>query len=148
MNNETLDSSILKWVNTFDLKSKVNSMEELYDGVVFNEILNDINPAWFKSQSNENEGSENWVVIFNRLKKIYSLVSGFYAEELGQSIIEIESPNFNLIAKNKDIAEILKFAQLILVLAVQSEKNKEYISKITSLNQANQQWIMISIEEV
>ncbi|ORX53352.1 hypothetical protein BCR36DRAFT_24943 [Piromyces finnis] len=148
MNNETLDSSIINWINTFELKNKVNSIEELYDGVIFNEILNDINPAWFKSQPVENESSENWVVIFNRLKKIYGIVSGFYAEELGQSIIEIESPNFNLIAKNKDTTEILKFAQLILVLAVQSEKNKEYISKITSLSQANQQWIMISIEEI
>jgi len=148
MNNETLDSSIINWINTFDLKNPVNTVEELYDGVVFNEILNDINPAWFKLQSNESENSQNWVVVFNRLKKIYSLVSGFYAEELGQSIIKIESPNFNLISKNKDTTEILKFAQLILVLAVQSEKNKEYISKITSLNQANQQWIMISIEEI
>jgi len=149
MNNETLDSSIINWINTFELKNPINSIEELYDGVVFNEILNDINPAWFKKlQPNEGENTQNWVVIFNRLKKIYSLVSGFYAEELGQSIIKVESPNFNSISKNKDTTEILKFAQLILVLAVQSEKNKEYISKITSLNQANQQWIMISIEEI
>jgi len=148
MNNETLESSILNWINTFELKNPVHTIEELYDGVVFNEILNDINPAWFKLQPNEGENSENWVVIFNRLKKIYSLVSGYYAEELSQSIIEIESPNFNSISKNKDSKEIIKFAQLILVLAVQSEKNKEYISKITSLNQANQQWIMISIEEI
>jgi len=149
MNNETLDSSILNWINTFELKNPVNTIEELYDGVVFNEILNDINPVWFKAlQSNEGESGENWVVIFNRLKKIYSLISGYYAEELGQSIVEVEAPNFNLISKNKDTAEIIKFAQLVLVLAVQSEKNKEYISKITSLNQANQQWIMISIEEI
>jgi len=149
MNNETLDSSIINWINTFELKNPVNSIEELYDGVVFNEILNDINPAWFKKlQPNEGENTQNWVVIFNRLKKIYSLVSGYYAEELGQSIIKVESPNFNAISKSKDTTEILKFAQLILVLAVQSEKNKEYISKITSLNQANQQWIMISIEEI
>lgn len=149
MNNETLDSSILNWINTFELKNPVNTIEELYDGVAFNEILNDINPVWFKAlQSNEGESGENWVVIFNRLKKIYSLISGYYAEELGQSIVEIEAPNFNLISKNKDTTEIIKFAQLVLVLAVQSEKNKEYISKITSLNQANQQWIMISIEEI
>jgi len=107
------------------------------------------NPVWFKAiQTNEGESDGNWVVIFNRLKKIYSLLSGYYAEELGQSVVEIESPNFNLISKNKDKREIVKFAQLILVLAVQSEKNREYIQKITSLNQANQQWIMISIEEV
>jgi protein HOOK3 len=149
MNNETLESSILKWVNTFELKNPVKTIEELYDGVVFNEILNDINPVWFKAiQTNEGESDGNWVVIFNRLKKIYSLLSGYYAEELGQSVVEIESPNFNLISKNKDKREIVKFAQLILVLAVQSEKNREYIQKITSLNQANQQWIMISIEEI
>jgi len=149
MNNETLDSSILNWVNTFELKNTVSTIEELYDGVVFNEILNDINPVWFKAlQINEGENEENWVVIFNRLKKIYSLISGYYAEELGQTIVEIEAPNFNLISKNKDTREIIKFAQLVLVLAVQSEKNKEYIQKITSLNQANQQWIMISIEEI
>jgi len=107
------------------------------------------NTVWFKtSQSNEGDNNENWVVVFNRLKKIYSLISEFYTEELGQSIVEIETPNFNSIAKNKDSGEILKLAQLILVLAVQSEKNKEYIQKITSLNQSSQQWLMISIEEV
>ncbi|KAG4107028.1 hypothetical protein H8356DRAFT_1268923 [Neocallimastix lanati (nom. inval.)] len=107
------------------------------------------NTVWFKtSQSNEGDNNENWVVVFNRLKKIYSLISEFYTEELGQSIVEIETPNFNSIAKNKDSGEILKLAQLILVLAVQSEKNKEYIQKITSLNQSSQQWLMISIEEI
>jgi len=149
MNNETLDTSILTWINTFELKNPVKSIEELYDGVVFNEILNDINPIWFKAlQINEGDNEGNWVVIFNRLKKIYSLISGFFAEELGQSIVEIDAPNFNLISKNKDTREIIKFAQLILVLAVQSEKNKDYIQKITSLNQGNQQWLMISIEEI
>jgi len=149
MTNETLDSSIINWVNTFKLKNSVKTIEDLYDGVVFSEILNDINNVWFKaSQSNVGENNENWVVVFNRLKKIYSLIIGFYTEELGQSIVEIETPNFNSIAKNKDSHEIIKFAQLILVLAVQSEKNKEYIQKITSLNQSSQQWLMISIEEI
>jgi protein HOOK3 len=149
MSNETLDSSIINWINTFELKNSVKTIEELYDGVVFSEILNDINTVWFKtSQSNEGDNNENWVVVFNRLKKIYSLISEFYTEELGQSIVEIETPNFNSIAKNKDSGEILKLAQLILVLAVQSEKNKEYIQKITSLNQSSQQWLMISIEEI
>ena len=85
---------------------------------------------------------------FNNLKKLYKVLIGYYEEVLGQNTSAVEVPNLTSIARDADVVELLKLAQLVIALAVQCENNQQYIAKIQSLNQQSQHALMLSIETV
>lgn len=90
----------------------------------------------------------NWVLKFNSLKKLHKLLMGYYEEVLGQNTAGLEIPNLTSIARDADVVEILKLAQLIIALAVQCENNQRYVKKIQSLDQECQHALMLAIETV
>ncbi|KAI8799731.1 HOOK protein-domain-containing protein [Cladochytrium replicatum] len=130
---------------------QVDSIRELADGAIFYEVLCDIDPNWFRILRNLDPG-DNWVLKFNNLKKVYKLIIGYYEEVLGQSTVALAhnaaQPNFTAIARDMDEGELVKLAQLVLGLAVQSARNQMYIEKIQSLDEDAQHAIMLGIEEV
>ncbi|RKO91922.1 hook-related protein family, partial [Blyttiomyces helicus] len=72
----------------------------------------------------------------------------FYEEVLGQSASGMDPPDLTAIARDADTAETLRFAQLVVALAVQCENNQKYIIKIQMLEQESQHALMLGIETV
>ncbi|CAG8512807.1 4035_t:CDS:10 [Diversispora eburnea] len=148
MSQQDKAAAFVDWVNTFDKISRpVNSIHDLIDGVVLIEILCIIDPKWFK-MANDIPRENNWVQIFNKLKRLYPFIKKYYEDVLGLSFNNVESPNLNSIAKDGDINETLKLCSLVLTLAVRSSQNEVYIEKILSLGQKSQKGLMESIENV
>ncbi|RHZ64637.1 hypothetical protein Glove_321g46 [Diversispora epigaea] len=148
MSQQDKAAAFVDWVNTFDKISRpVNTIHDLIDGVVLIEILCIIDPKWFK-MANDVPRENNWVQIFNKLKRLYPFIKKYYEDVLGLSFNNVESPNLNSIAKDGDINETLKLCSLVLTLAVQSSQNEVYIEKILSLGQKSQKGLMESIEKV
>ncbi|RCI02545.1 hypothetical protein CU098_008061 [Rhizopus stolonifer] len=143
-----MEDAFVEWINTFECKSQtVENVVELADGIVFSEVLTDIDPKWFKKIS-ANESSGAWVVRFNNQKKIYKAITRYFEEIVGQDPELLPNVNLTAIAKDADLHELLSMCQLVIAIAVQSDNNKLYIEKIQSLTQKSQHALMVSIEEV
>ena len=84
----------------------------------------------------------------NNLKKLYKLLTRYYEEVLGQPTHNLDAPNLNAIARDSDLAETVKLGQMVVALAVQSERNQVYIEKIQALSQKSQHALMLAIEQV
>jgi protein HOOK3 len=146
MDEQDIAGAFVDWANTF---TSVNTFSDLSDCNVLIDIVFSIDPKWFK-QLSRSEGSEdnNWVIKFNKLKKLHLLLTRYY-EELGLSTIKnIEIPNFNAIAKDNDLVETMKLCSLIVTLAVTYADKAEQITKIQSLSPKSQQGLMLTIEGV
>ena len=57
-------------------------------------------------------------------------------------------PDLQAMAKDHDIAATLGLCRLTLAIAVQCERNKEFIGKIQQLSEGDQHYLMRAIEQV
>ncbi|KAI8594819.1 hypothetical protein EDD21DRAFT_294139, partial [Dissophora ornata] len=60
-------------------------------------------------------------------------VTRYLEEKLSQSLVNIDPPNLNAIAKDGDVVEVLKLCELMIAVAVQCDRNQYYIQKIQTL---------------
>lgn len=94
------------------------------------------------------EYSDNWAVRFNSLKRLFRLMTGYYADVLHQPTTAIDVPNLQAIAQDFDLNESLIMCRLAIALAVQSEKNQSIIERIRKLADPDQHALMHAIEQV
>ncbi|CAG8443306.1 7674_t:CDS:10 [Acaulospora colombiana] len=141
MSKHDIVTAFMDWANTFDnLSCTVNSIHDLSDGNVLISMLCDIDQNWFKLVTHVPENrKENWFVKYDKLKRLYTLLTRYYEEILGLPAKNIESPNLKVIAKDEDFDEIVKLYSLVLTLAIRSSNNVIYIEKIQSLSQKSQE---------
>ncbi|KAF9965329.1 hypothetical protein BGZ70_005042 [Mortierella alpina] len=148
MNVSLLATAFEQWVNTFDNISRpCTHITDLSDGIILFEVAADIDPKWFKLIRSADMG-DNWVHRYNNLKKLHKLVTRYLEEKLRQSLTKLDPPNLNAIAKDGDALEVLKLCELIIAVAVQCERNQEYIQKIQSLQPSSQHALMLSLEQI
>ncbi|CAG8561243.1 10162_t:CDS:2, partial [Ambispora gerdemannii] len=140
--------AFIEWVNTFENISRtVTNYKDLADGGVLIEIAYDVDPRWFKTlRGDTREDKDNWVLKFNKLKRLYALIQRYYEEVFGYDPKNIDAPNLNTIAKESDINELVKLCSIVLTLAVQSQNNAVYIERIQSLSDTSQKGLMMAIE--
>ena len=93
------------------------------------------------------QATDNWVLQFSTLKRIYRLLTQYFAEVLLQPTSGLEVPDLQAMAKDHDIAASLQMCRLTLAIAVQCEKNKDFIGKIQALSEGNQHYLMRAIEQ-
>ncbi|GJJ78666.1 hypothetical protein EMPS_11025 [Entomortierella parvispora] len=137
-----------QWVNTFsDISRPCRHISDLSDGIVLFEIAADIDPKWFKAIKSADMG-DNWVHKYNNLKKLHKLVTRFLEEKLGQNLTKLDPPNLSAIAKDAEPLEVIKLCELVMVVAVQCDKNQPYIQKIQSLPESSQHALMVSLEQI
>ena len=103
-------------------------------------------PLYFQKAS-PIETDNNWGLIFNNLKRIMKLMTS-YAESLKLPMLSVKLPSATRIAQDKDEHEILYFARLILLIAVNCPKNSELIDVIQTLDASVQEHIVQDIQEV
>ncbi|KAF9153147.1 hypothetical protein BGX21_001686, partial [Mortierella sp. AD011] len=89
---------------------------------------------------------DNWVHKYNNLKKLHKLVTRYLEEKLGQSLVKLDPPNLNAIAKDGDSIEVLKLCELVIAVAVQCDRNQFYIQRIQTLPHSVQRALMHSLE--
>ncbi|KAF9113589.1 hypothetical protein BGX27_001237 [Mortierella sp. AM989] len=142
----TLANAFEQWVNTFDgISRPVRHISDLSDGIILFEVAADIDPKWFKLIRSADMG-DNWVHKYNNLKKLHKLITRYLEEKLGQSLVKLDPPNLNAIAKDGDSIEVLKLCELVIAVAVQCDRNQFYIQKIQSLPHSVQRALMHSLE--
>jgi protein HOOK3 len=91
---------------------------------------------------------DNWVLRFNALKRVYRLMTQYFSDVLGQSTDSLEVPDLQAVANEYNVPSTLMMCRLTLAIAVQCDKNKEFIEKIQGLSQGDQHCLMRAIEQV
>ncbi len=85
---------------------------------------------------------------FSALKRLYRLMTQYFAEVLHQPTHALDVPDLQAIAKDHSITATLIMCRLTIAIAVQCEKNKEIIEKIQRLTEPEQHSLMRAIEQV
>ncbi|KAF8275193.1 HOOK-domain-containing protein [Lactarius quietus] len=145
--NKELDA-FLAYFATFTLHRDVSSSADLSDGVSLLEILSTIDAEYFSQPSRASqELSDNWVLRFNAMKRVYRLMTQYFSDLIGQPTDALEVPDLKAVAEDNDVPSILSMCRLTLAIAVHCDKNKEFIEKIQGLSEANQHYLMKAIEQ-
>jgi protein HOOK3 len=72
----------------------------------------------------------------------------YFSDVLRQPTGALEVPDLQAMAKDYNVPSTLMMCRLTLAIAVQCNKNKEFIEKIQGLSEANQHHLMRAIEQV
>lgn len=92
--------------------------------------------------------SDNWVLRFNAMKRLYRLMTQYFSDVLNKPTSSLDVPDLQAIAKDHDVASTLMMCRLTIAIAVQCEKNKDFIEKIQGLSETDQHYLMRAIEQV
>lgn len=100
------------------------------------------------TRTNTTQLSDNWVLRFSSLKRLYRLLTQYFTDVLQKPTSGLEVPDLQAIAKDFNMSATLVLCRMTIAIAVQSEKNKEIIEKIQKLNEGAQHQLMKAIEQV
>ncbi|KAK7823024.1 hypothetical protein U0070_025841, partial [Myodes glareolus] len=121
-------------IQTFNVDTPCQTVEDLTNGVVMSQVLQKIDPAYF---------DDNWL---NRIKT--EVGDNWRLKILGQQINDFTLPDVNLIGEHSDAAELGRMLQLILGCAVNCEQKQEYIQAIMMMEESVQHVVMTAIQEL
>ncbi|KAJ2916056.1 hypothetical protein MD484_g4393, partial [Candolleomyces efflorescens] len=140
--------AFINFFKTFQLSRPLTTASDLNDGAIFFDILSLVDDVYFRQQRPSAQPSENWVLRFSALKRLYRLMTQYFADILQKQTTSLEVPDLQAIAKDSDIPGVLTLCRLTVVIGVQCESNKDFIDKIQGLNEADQHVLMKAIEQV
>jgi len=92
--------------------------------------------------------SDNWVLRFGALKRLYRLMTQYFSDVLQKPTAGLDVPNLQAMAKDHQLQATLIMCRLTIAIGVQCEKNKEFIDKIQGLSETDQHYLMKAIEQV
>jgi protein HOOK3 len=127
-------------VNTFDLPSRVNTWNQLEDGQVLWQILNDIDNEYFDEslpifeESNDRRQSNNWIPRWQNLKHIERAVSTYIREECGQLPVLTKRmiPDLKTGAREGSTMLTAKLTMAVLLAACFSPKSNQRMLQVMS----------------
>jgi protein HOOK3 len=103
-------------------------------------------PEYFRQSTRA--PSDNWVLRFSVLKRLYRLMTQYFADVLQRPTGSLEVPDLQAMAKDHDVPATLIMFRMTIAIGVQCERNKEFIDKIQGLSETDQHYIMKAIEQV
>ncbi|KAF8510223.1 HOOK-domain-containing protein [Hysterangium stoloniferum] len=137
------------FLSTFTLSRPATTIADLSDGAALFDVLSIVDQDYFRQPSRPSaQLSDNWVLRFASLKRLYRLITQYFADVLHQPTSTLDVPDLQAVAKGHDEAATLILCRLTIAIAVQSKKNKDVIDRIQQLNEAKQHILMKAIEQV
>ncbi|KAF2993178.1 hypothetical protein E8E13_001095 [Curvularia kusanoi] len=149
--------ALLDWVNTFDLPSRVNTWNQLEDGQVLWQILNDIdNEHFYESlpifeEGNDRRQSNNWIPRWQNLKHIERAVSTYIREECEQLPVLTKRmiPDLKTGAREGSTMLTAKLTMAVLLAACFSPKsNQRMLQVMAQLGTKTAETIAAAIQEM
>ncbi|KAG1790935.1 HOOK-domain-containing protein [Suillus plorans] len=142
-------NAFISFFATFNLARPVTTVADLSDGAALFDVLALVDAEYFRQSSRSStQLSDNWVLRFSALKRLYRLLTQYFAEVLQKPTSGLEVPDLQAIAKDRDVGETLIMCRITIAIAVQCEQNKEIIARIQQLSEGDQHFLMKAIEQV
>ncbi|KAF5324552.1 hypothetical protein D9611_004474 [Ephemerocybe angulata] len=140
--------AFINFFKTFELSRPLTTASDLNDGTVFFDILSLVDDVYFRQPRPSAQPAESWVLRFSALKRLYRLMTQYFADVLQKPTTSLDVPDLQAIAKDNDVTAVLGLCRLTVVIGVQCESNTEFIAKIQGLSEADQHILMKAIEQV
>ncbi|KAG6811875.1 hypothetical protein H0H92_005451 [Tricholoma furcatifolium] len=142
-------AAFINFFTTFNLSRPVTSPSDLSDGAALFDILFLVDADYFRTPTRPSaQPSENWVLRFSSLKRLYRLMTQYVAEVLQKPTGSLDVPDLQAMAKDSNISATLVMCRITIAIGVQCERNKQFIDKIQGLSEADQHHLMKAIEQV
>jgi protein HOOK3 len=145
----TVTKVLLEWINSFSLGKTLRATDELTDGIILWEILQDIDPQYFLEEIPERNSSDHWVAKWQNLKHIHKLLLN-YIRHQNDDILPSgldPSPDLESIAEKASAKETNKLLKLLLIAAISSPNAGTYVQTLQELSTSTQEGLRDIIEE-
>ncbi|KAJ7929345.1 HOOK protein-domain-containing protein [Mycena leptocephala] len=134
---------------SFELARPVTTLADLSDGAALFEVLSLVDADYFRQSTRPSaQPSDNWVLRFSALKRLYRLMTQYFADVLQKPTSGLDVPDLQAVAKDHTVQATLTMCRLTIAIGVQCEKNKQFIDKIQGLSETDQHYLMKAIEQV
>ncbi|KAL1846375.1 hypothetical protein Plec18167_007944 [Paecilomyces lecythidis] len=145
----TVSKVLLEWINSFSLGKTIRATDELTDGTILWEILQDIDPQYFLDELPERNQSDHWVPKWQNLKHIHKLVISYIRSQNDDEFPSglDASPDLKMIAENNSIKEMNKLLKLLLIAAISSPNAETYVTTLQALSTSTQEGLKDIIQE-
>ncbi|KAJ5278115.1 hypothetical protein N7497_004390 [Penicillium chrysogenum] len=145
----TVTKVLLEWINSFSLGKTLRATDELTDGIILWEILQDIDPQYFLEEIPERNSSDHWVAKWQNLKHIHKLLLN-YIRHQNDDILPSgldPSPDLESIAEKASAKDTNKLLKLLLIAAISSPNAGTYVQTLQELSTSTQEGLRDIIEE-
>ncbi|EER29096.1 hypothetical protein CPC735_038020 [Coccidioides posadasii C735 delta SOWgp] len=149
MTSELETSTLLEWINSFSLGTVIRSSNDLSDGSILWEILQDIDPQYFLGNLPENAPADHWVPKWQNLKHIHKLLITYIRNQndgevpAGLSTV----PDLKAIAESASVKDTNRLLKLLLMAAISSPHAESYITTMQELSTQTQEGLKDIIQE-
>lgn len=144
----TVTKVLLEWMNSFSLGKTLRAADDLTDGIILWEILQDIDAQYFLGEPPE-RNPEHWVGKWQNLKHIHKLVISYIRHQNEDAIPSglDPSPDLEAIAEKASVRETNKLLKLFLIAAISSPNAETYVQTLQNLSTSTQEGLKDIIEE-
>ncbi|KKZ59179.1 hypothetical protein EMCG_05426 [[Emmonsia] crescens] len=149
MLSDLISSTLLEWINSFGLGTTIRSIDQLSDGSILWDTLQDIDPQYFLGELPERSPSDHWVPRWQNLKHLHkALISYIRNQNDGEvpSGLNI-SPDLKAIAEVSSTKETNELLKLFLLAAISSPNAEAYITTMQKLSTSTQEGLKDIIQE-
>ncbi|KAL2373594.1 hypothetical protein RJ035_004296 [Blastomyces gilchristii] len=149
MLSDLISSTLLEWINSFSLGTTIRSIDQLSDGSILWDTLQDIDPQYFLGELPERSPSDHWVPRWQNLKHLHkALISYIRNQNDGEvpSGLNI-SPDLKAIAEVSSTKETNELLKLFLLAAISSPNAEAYIMTMQKLSTSTQEGLKDIIQE-
>ncbi|KAJ9194297.1 hypothetical protein DTO164E3_7403 [Paecilomyces variotii] len=145
----TVSKVLLEWINSFSLGKTIRAIDELTDGSILWEILQDIDHQYFLDELPERNQSDHWVPKWQNLKHIHKLVISYIRSQNDDELPSglDASPDLKMIAEHNSIKEMNKLMKLLLIAAISSPNAETYVTTLQALSTSTQEGLKDIIQE-
>ncbi|ODH20632.1 hypothetical protein ACO22_05832 [Paracoccidioides brasiliensis] len=149
MISDLVSSTLLEWINSFNLGTTVRSIDQLNDGSILWDTLQDIDPQYFLGELPERSPSDHWVPRWQNLKYIHKALIGYIRNQNDGEVpsgLNI-SPDLKAIAEASSTKETYELLKLFLLAAISSPNAETYITTMQKLSTSTQEGLKDIIQE-
>ncbi|KAJ5319391.1 uncharacterized protein N7506_012095 [Penicillium brevicompactum] len=145
----TVTKVLLEWINSFSLGKTLRTTDELTDGIILWEILQDIDPQFFLEEIPERNSTDHWVAKWQNLKHIHKLLLNYIRHQNDDTIPSglDPSPDLESIAEKGSGKETNKLLKLLLIAAISSPNAGTFVQTLQELSTSTQEGLKDIIEE-
>lgn len=145
----TVTKVLLEWINSFSLGKTLRATDELTDGVIIWEVLQDIDPQFFLDELPERNQTEHWVAKWQNLKHIHKLLVTYVRHQNDDQLPSglDPSPDLEAVAEKSSVKETNKLLKLLLIAAISSPNAESYVKTLQTLSTPTQEGLKDIIEE-
>eukprot|EP01031_Cornospumella_fuschlensis_P027872 gene27872-33656_t len=144
---EESEQAIIDWLHTFEAGVNCTELQQLRDGVIIGEILQEIVPDFFQGDSLNRECDGNWALAAGNLRVILRSLHDYFTSVLHKKI-DISSINVNEIAKSGTLEDVVELLELVVGVCVLCEDKAQFIGAIFQLNSTSQAYLKAMVEQV